>query len=99
MKLLHRYWFEFDYRPDQHHVSGVGYGVTGYSREDALALLLAAVPALDPLPPIAKEMVDFDPSQIDVRHVPPNMGVPVRRGVWYPNLWNHPSVHRDRSVP
>jgi hypothetical protein len=66
------------------------WGVTARNENDAIALLQQAVKSI--------YLGDFDPGtilsvkelqsadELDQNHVVPNMGVIVRRGVWYPNL-------------
>ena len=73
---LTRFWFEF---------RGVsrGYGVTAYSREDALEILRQD--AFDgELPLIEREIEDVDVSTLDANHVLANMRPPSWRGIWYP---------------
>lgn len=60
------------------------YGVSGYSLEDALALLRASGFALDVRDPAVsvREHVVLD--DYERRHIGPNMGPMQLRGVWYP---------------
>ena len=80
-----RYWFELDER-------SAGYGVTGYDREDAEALLRRRVFADREMPPIRDVVEHVDVSALDPKHVLPNAGSPALRGVWYPHL--APEVER-----
>jgi hypothetical protein len=63
-----------------------GYGVTAFDYLDAVQLLRERVFSGKDLPAIGSVIEDVDISTLDDRHVRPNMGVPVWRGVWYPNL-------------
>lgn len=62
----------------------LGAGVTAYSRADAFTLLDAAGYTISPDEAAVQEAVTV--SDLEPNHVVPNMGVIVRRGVWYPNL-------------
>ena len=73
---LTRFWFEFEGK-------GLGYGVTAYNREDALAILRRDVFGCE-LPPLRSEAADVDVSQLDEGHVLPNIWPPNWRGVWFP---------------
>jgi hypothetical protein len=61
-----------------------GCGVTAYDEDDARRLVRERVFAGGVLPPIGKAIEDIDISTLDDEHVRPNMGVPIRRGVWFP---------------
>jgi hypothetical protein len=83
MKLT-RYWFEFDLSDtDPCHVR-MGCGVTAWSLEDAKELMRQQVFSGGDLPSILKVIEDVDVSTLDDNHVRPNMGVPVWRGIWFP---------------
>jgi hypothetical protein len=84
--MLRRYWFRFRLAADAAPAPGVrlGCGVTAYNYEDALHLLLQVVFTNDVLPPIQEVIEDVDVSTLDANHVLPNMGVPIWRGVWFP---------------
>lgn len=60
------------------------FGVSAYSLADALSLLTTAGFEIDPNQAEVKEGVTA--ADLDSNHVVPNMGVIVRRGVWFPNL-------------
>jgi hypothetical protein len=79
MATLHRFWFRFKGRG----VSRLGYGVTAWTQEDAVAILQAEVFHGSPLPPHAFEP-DVDISKLDPGHILPNMGSPSVRGIWFP---------------
>jgi hypothetical protein len=91
--MLHRYWFEFDLsRSEAPTVRyGLGCGVTAYDYEDALNLLKEVAFEESDLPPIRNVVEDIDIATLDAKHVRPNMGIPVFRGVWYPT---RPSTSR-----
>jgi hypothetical protein len=80
---LHRYWIEFDPSFRDYPTSALGYGVTGYTFEDALNILQNRAFRDKPLPPIASVIEDVDVSTLDRKHMV-YMGVPVWRGVWFP---------------
>jgi hypothetical protein len=73
---LTRFWFEFE---GEIHP----YGVTAYSRTDALEILRSEAFRSE-LPPIQREIADVDVSQLDPDHVLPNIWPPTWRGIWYP---------------
>ena len=89
--LLHRYWIEFE--PLQNgHQQGVwligwprmAYGVTAYTYDDALWLLRKQVFRRESLPPIREVIEDIDISTLEAGHIRPHIGMPIWRGVWYP---------------
>jgi len=79
-ELLTRYWINV---PDF-----IGFGVTAYSFEDALALLADEGINVEN----ATEVVtNVDLRTLNQRHVIPNAGPPCFRGVWFPCMnigWN-----------
>lgn len=86
--MLIRYWIKFEL-PDVSSTNfGIGYGcgVTAHNWDDALNLLREKLFEEHPIPPINSVIEDIDVSTLDHGHVIPNMGVPVVRGVWFPNL-------------
>lgn len=82
MKSLRRYWFTFQ-ASTKPNAFNVGCGVTAYNYDDAINLLCERVFGED-----APDVIDFeedvDVSQLDQKHVLPNMGSVVVRGVWFP---------------
>ena len=68
------YWI----RTDRH--SNLGVGVTAQSPEDAISLVQRVWPN--------DRIVDIGPvtdiAELDQRHVVPNMGNWLRRGIWFP---------------
>jgi hypothetical protein len=62
------------------------YGVSGYSFEDAVALLRGAGILIDPADPqvLVRERPRL--TEFEQRHLGPNMGPMQFRGVWYPRL-------------
>ena len=83
-QLLTAYWVEDD-AAEWH---GRRLGVSAYSLGDALELLAGAGYEVDPESATVREGVRV--GELDQNHVVPNMGVIVRRGVWYPNLNESP---------
>ena len=80
MSLLTSYWISF---PVNEHFP-LGFGVTAYSPEDALALLEAAGYDFHKRAQKIDMRPGAVPSEIDAKHVAPNSGPHVVRGVWYP---------------
>jgi hypothetical protein len=82
---LHRYWFEMGVDEER---SGsewpYSYGVTAYSEDDARGLLSMKVFREQSLPMIRRVTKDVDISTLDENHVRPNMGNPLKRGIWFP---------------
>ncbi|HZO87811.1 MAG TPA: hypothetical protein VFB38_05685 [Chthonomonadaceae bacterium] len=82
--MLHRYWIKL--KETQAGSAHLGYGVTAYDYHDALRLLQDRVFRDSALPSMHEVVEDIDVSTLDPNHILPNIGVPARRGVWYPNL-------------
>jgi hypothetical protein len=83
---LRRYWFRFDNAaPNQAaSLSPLGYGVTAWTQEDALALLGAALFGGGSPAVIAEIITDVDVSALDSGHILPNIEPPHWRGIWFP---------------
>lgn len=83
---MHRFWFEFQQSLDAGLPPGTtsGCGVTAHDYEDAIGLVRSRVFRERLMPPIARHHVDVDISQLDPKHVLPNIGNPASRGVWFP---------------
>lgn len=81
--MLRRFWIEFS-NPPQYSVLGLGCGVTGYDKADALKILARTVLLEHPGLEIERVIEDVDTQSLDAGHVRPNMGIPVVRGVWFP---------------
>jgi hypothetical protein len=62
--------------------TNLGIGVTAYSEEDARAIIADQFPKVEVL---GLRVVD-DLSTLDDRHVLPNVGDHMVRGVWFPRL-------------
>lgn len=82
--VLRRYWIEFEPNSDPGGRVRAGCGVTAFDREDAFRLLRERVFAGEELPPIRRVIENVEISALDPGHVRPNMGTPLRRGVWFP---------------
>jgi hypothetical protein len=93
MSKLKRYWFEFAISEDEFlrypSYAGLrrGCGVTAFSEGDALQILHEHLFKSDPLPEICNMVVDVNVSALDSQHVLPNIGIPVDRGIWFPQIW------------
>ncbi len=78
--MLRPYWIEID-KP-----LVCGYGITARSEEDAEVLLRLVIPrnyAIVSIKPVK------DAASLDQDHVIPNMGLMLRRGIWYPLGYQH----------
>jgi hypothetical protein len=84
MKILKRYWFTFE-RSTSPTPLNLGCGVTAHSYDDALALLRERVFCGKAMPHISGYIEDVDVSTLDPKHVLPNIGLVVSRGIWFPH--------------
>jgi hypothetical protein len=84
------YWIDFERDPNEVLPMGLGLGcgVTAWTSEDALAVFQdRVVPYLGEPAPTIKSMRQIQSlDELEENHVLPNIGNPVFRGVWYPNL-------------
>jgi hypothetical protein len=64
----------------------LGCGISAYNLADAKQLLTDQVFTTYGPREIAEVTEDVDISTLDELHVRPNMGLPVKRGVWFPLL-------------
>jgi hypothetical protein len=86
---MNAYWLKL--RDDRR---GLGFGITARDRDDAMTLLARASTALTGKPADAtmietlietwREIDVAD--ELDQNHVVPNMGMLLRRGVWFPDM-------------
>ena len=94
--LLRRYWVEFDVPESRVSLSDetetvmrdwrlAACGVTAFTVDDALQMIRELLYRDEPMPPIRKVIEDVDITTLD-RHVRPNIGVPIWRGIWYPRV-------------
>jgi hypothetical protein len=83
---MHRYWIKFKTVPGRTYHPAVvnGCGVTAFYTEDALEIARQAVFACGELPEVDEVIEDIDIAMLDRRRVVPNMRLPFRRGVWFP---------------
>lgn len=83
MAALKRFWIEFERleRPDP---LNLGCGVTAHNYDDALSLISTRIFPDKTIPTIVAVSEDVDVSTLDANHVLPNMGVVVKRGIWFP---------------
>lgn len=89
---LRRFWFTFD--PASRPIGCLGYGVTAWTREDALAILSQQMPG--EVDTIAEYIEDVDVSTLDPRHILPNVGDVTVRGIWFPG--GAPPLRRTRGA-
>lgn len=80
---LNRYWIRFQ-PGSSRSAPRPGCGVTAYSYEDALEILRTTIFSGDEMPVIEQVIEGVDISQLDQKHVIPNMDAPIWRGIWYP---------------
>jgi hypothetical protein len=86
-----RYWFEFEFDPNDHNVPvrlRHGCGVTAEDYDEAIALMVERVFKGGPLPPITKTIEDVDIASLDGNYVLPNIGLPLIHGIWFPVGYN-----------
>jgi len=76
-----RFWIEFENPPQS--MLGLGCGVTARSEADAIEILHERVPQ-SRLLKIRRVIGGVALSDLDQGRVVPNMGVWIRRGVWFP---------------
>ena len=83
---LRKYWFKFHLSMNEPHPIGtlMGCGVTASSKEEALVLLRERVFQSQAMPPIERCVADVEKSDLDTKHVLPNMGDSSQRGIWFP---------------
>ena len=77
-RRLRRFWFPLERQ--------FGIGVTAATEEEALALATETKERYGFVGQFGPVVVDVDVSTLDEKHVLPNIGPPVVRGVWYPQL-------------
>jgi hypothetical protein len=75
---LRRFWFPLS--------SGLGIGVTSGSEAEAHEVAESVRARYYPEDRFLGFVPDVDISTLDAKHVVPNMGPAVVRGVWYPRL-------------
>lgn len=85
MAKLHRYWIEFEVTLEDSPILHPGCGVTAFTLEDGLRLVSENMLEGKPLPKIRSITEDVDVSTLDPKHVLPNMGITVKRGIWFPS--------------
>jgi len=64
----------------------MGCGITAYDVNDAYGFLREQVFPVFGEEPVDEIVENVDVSKLEERHVRPNMGNPVVRGVWFPLL-------------
>jgi hypothetical protein len=80
---LRRYWFTFETLPYPSPLN-LGCGITATSYDDAIGLMRQAMFGGGEGPAIRSCIEDVDVSTLDPKHVRPNMGLVVVRGIWFP---------------
>ena len=87
MPVLHRYWFRFE-RLKQPSPLNLGCGVTAFSKEDAVELMKQMIFLAEDLQ-IKECIEEVDITSLDQKHIIPNMGNVVVRGIWFPLGFQH----------
>ena len=84
--MLKRYWFEFDFAPDEEMVLQLafGCGVTAENPRRAVELVMAQVFHGRPLPKLRRVLEGVEMSSLDPEYVVPFVGDHSRKGVWFP---------------
>lgn len=82
------FWIRFELATTSRHPIGVraGCGVTAWSLQDALEMLQTSVFEGFTFPPILEVIENVDFSSLDSKHILPNMGNPLQRGIWFPKI-------------
>jgi hypothetical protein len=83
MNALTRYWFEFEKSPKPTALN-LGCGVTAHDYDDAMQMIKEFFRPGRPIPMVTRFVQDVDLSSLDQKHVLPNIGSVVTRGVWFP---------------
>ena len=81
--MLIRYWFEFEFPEINKGTfgTGLGFGVTAYSYDDAVFIIKKQIFTDCPFPAIKKVIENIDVSKLDAGHVLPNMLPPNLIGI------------------
>jgi hypothetical protein len=83
---MHRYWIRLDARSSIPVGFRLGCGVTAHSEAEALSLLRDIYPG-EPDKFVVTEIVqDVAISDLEPRHVLPNIGDTSRLGIWFPHF-------------
>lgn len=85
MRELKRFWFTFE-RFGTPTPLNLGCGVTAYDYDDAIIILRERVFAGKEWPRIVGFCEDVNVSDLDQKHVLPNIRLVTNRGVWFPQL-------------
>jgi hypothetical protein len=81
---MKRFWIELEIEDPSYMHLAAGCGVTARDREEALGLVREFLFSGGSLPPVRRIIENVDISQLDPLHVRPNMGTPLRYGIWFP---------------
>lgn len=83
MNMLKRFWFTFEESPYPS-VLNIGCGVTAFNYADAVGLIRKYLSKGEDLPRIVECSENVVVSDLDKKHVLPNIGVASNRGIWFP---------------
>jgi hypothetical protein len=83
---LKKYWFEFEFAPDEEMVLQLafGCGVTAESPQAAVELVMARVFPDRPLPRLRRVLEGVQVDSLDPEYVLPFVGDHKRKGIWFP---------------
>lgn len=83
---LKKYWFEFEFAPEEEMVLQLafGCGVTAESPQAAVELVMARVFPDRPLPRLRRVLEGVKVDSLDPEYVLPFVGDHRRKGVWFP---------------
>jgi hypothetical protein len=80
---LKRYWFTFE-KLEFPTPLNLGCGVTAFDVNDARTLIYEMAIESCHVPTELSYVENVDISTLDKKHVLPNMGSPILRGIWFP---------------
>lgn len=80
--MLKRYWFVFE-KFDHPTPLNFGCDVTAHNYQDALAIMRDGL-FHGQAPPVKDSVEDVDISRLEAKHVLPNLGNVLVRGIWFP---------------
>lgn len=83
MKYLTPFWLQFE-RSENISVLNLGCGVTAYNYDDAIQIVREKLFPARVMPKIVSVLEGVTPSALDQKHVVPNSGNMLVRGVWFP---------------
>ncbi|WP_147414346.1 hypothetical protein [Sphingomonas gilva] len=83
MTALRTFWIDFE-KLDKPTPLNLGCGVSAFSREEAIGLIQRYIFGNRTMPVILNIIDDVKLSDLDKKHVAPNIGSTSVRGIWFP---------------